>query len=65
MKFRHVFDAFEQFLLPYVNILALVGLRPITIDASDWIIFLGHIQTVLTVVLLAAGYFVQYFTHFR
>lgn len=54
-----------QFLLPYVNILGLVGLRPITIDSSDLVAYLGHIQTVIIVVILTTGYFIQYYSYFR
>lgn len=59
-----ILDRF-QFLLPYVNILGFAGLRPITIDSSDFVACLGHIQTMLMVVVLTTGYFVQYFSYFR
>ncbi|XP_031630461.1 uncharacterized protein LOC116345334 isoform X2 [Contarinia nasturtii] len=55
----------RKFLLPYVYILSLVGLRPITIDTSDLVAYLGHIQTVFVVVILTTGYFIQYFSYFR
>lgn len=54
-----------QFLLPYVNMLGLVGLRPITIDTSDWSACLGHVQTIIVVALLTTGYFIQYLSCFR
>lgn len=66
MVFSSFFSFDEvQFLLPYVNILGLVGLRPITIDSSDLVACLGHIQTIIIVVVLTTGYFIQYFSYFR
>lgn len=45
--------------------LGLVGLRPITIDASDWTACFSHLQTFLIIVMLTAGYFMQYLSGFR
>lgn len=59
------FSHFPQFLLPYVNMLGVVGLRPITIDTSDYSAYLGHIQMIIVVALLTTGYFTQYLSCFR
>lgn len=48
-----------------MNILGLVGLRPITIDSSDLVAYLWHIQTIIIVFTLSTGYFIQYFSYFR
>lgn len=54
-----------QFLLPYVNVLGIVGLRPITVDSSLCSIWFGHLQTLLIITLLLIGYLIQCFTGFR
>ncbi|XP_037042344.1 uncharacterized protein LOC119078748 isoform X1 [Bradysia coprophila] len=55
----------RRFLLPYVNILGVVGLRPITVDSSQCSIWFGHLQTLFVIVLLLIGYLIQSFTGFR
>lgn len=54
-----------QFLLPYFHILGMVGLRPMTVDALDWSAWVGHIQTLIIIVLLLAGYTFEFLMNFR
>ncbi|KAJ6649583.1 hypothetical protein Bhyg_04821 [Pseudolycoriella hygida] len=55
----------KKFLIPYVNILGIVGLRPITVDSSPCSIWFGHLQTLIFMILLFIGYTAQCFTGFR
>lgn len=55
----------RKFLLPYVNLLGLVGLRPITIDSTDCATCVSHLQTGFVTAMLVAGYFIQYSCDFR
>lgn len=55
----------RKFLLPYVNLLGLVGLRPITIDSTECTTCMSHLQTIFVVTMLIAGYVIQYVTNFR
>lgn len=53
-----------QFLRPYVCILGLVGLRPNAVDV-DLCTLLGHLQSIMVLTLLLAGYVLQYLSGFR
>lgn len=53
-----------KFLRPYVCILGLVGLRPNAVDV-DLCTMLGHLQSILVLMLLLAGYVLQYLSGFR
>lgn len=52
-------------MLPYVHVLGLVGLRPMTVDAPDWSAWIGHIQTLIVFVFLFIGYILEYLASFR
>lgn len=52
-------------MLPYVHVLGVVGLRPMTVDAPDWSAWIGHIQTLFVIVLLLIGYVLEYLASFR
>ncbi|XP_065079356.1 uncharacterized protein GrlHz [Ochlerotatus camptorhynchus] len=53
-----------KFLRPYVCILGLVGLRPNAVDV-DLCTLLGHLQSIMVLMLLLAGYVLQYLSGFR
>ncbi|XP_021705968.1 uncharacterized protein LOC5565490 [Aedes aegypti] len=53
-----------KFLRPYVCILGLVGLRPNAVDV-DLCTLLGHLQSIMVLTLLLAGYVLQYLSGFR
>lgn len=55
----------RRFLLPFVHLLGLVGLRPMSVEASDWSFWLGHVQTLCVLTLLLFGYVLQYVASFR
>nr|XP_029729564.1 uncharacterized protein LOC109414804 isoform X2 [Aedes albopictus] len=60
-------DCLEEnivFLRPYVCILGLVGLRPNAVDV-DLCTLLGHLQSIMVLMLLLAGYVLQYLSGFR
>lgn len=52
-------------MLPYVQVLGLVGLRPMPVDAPDWSAWIGHIQTLIVIVLLMIGYILEFLASFR
>lgn len=52
-------------MLPYIHILGIVGLRPITVDATEWTGWLSHLQTVIVMCLLMSGYTLEYLSNFR
>ncbi|XP_058466926.1 uncharacterized protein LOC131439654 [Malaya genurostris] len=54
----------RKFLRPYVCILGLVGLRPNAVDV-DLSTLLGHLQSIIVLVLLIGGYTLQYMSGFR
>ncbi|XP_053686147.1 uncharacterized protein LOC128735688 [Sabethes cyaneus] len=54
----------RKFLRPYVCILGLVGLRPNAVDV-DLGTLLGHLQSIMVLVLLLGGYVLQYLSGFR
>lgn len=55
----------RRFLLPFVHLLGLVGLRPISVEASDWSFWLGHVQSLCVMTVLLFGYALQYVASFR
>lgn len=55
----------RKFLRPYVQILGLVGIRPMSVDTTAFQAFISHLQTVIIFTLLCIGYFLQYFASFR
>ncbi|XP_062698132.1 uncharacterized protein LOC109414804 isoform X2 [Aedes albopictus] len=60
-------DCLEEnivFLRPYVCILGLIGLRPNAVDV-DLCTLLGHLQSIMVLMLLLAGYVLQYLSGFR
>lgn len=55
----------RRFLLPFVHLLGLVGLRPMSVEASEWNFWLGHVQTLCVLTMLLFGYVLQYVASFR
>ncbi|GAB0086997.1 uncharacterized protein DMENIID0001_012450 [Sergentomyia squamirostris] len=55
----------KKFISPYVHLLGFAGLRPRNTDSRDCLTCLGHIQSVLIIVVLLAGYTLQYLLSFR
>ncbi|XP_055535584.1 uncharacterized protein LOC129724603 isoform X2 [Wyeomyia smithii] len=54
----------RRFLRPYVCILGLVGLRPNAVDV-DLGTLLGHLHSIIVLLLLLGGYVLQYLSGFR
>ncbi|XP_058065753.1 uncharacterized protein LOC131215381 [Anopheles bellator] len=55
----------RKFLRPYVIILAMAGLRPSSMDLELLGRWLGHLQTILILLLLTLGYILQFMFGFR
>ncbi|XP_037954802.1 uncharacterized protein LOC119684760 [Teleopsis dalmanni] len=55
----------HKFLRPYLIILYIVGLSPISTDLSQCRRVLSHLQTLLIFLLLVFGHFLQYLCSFR
>lgn len=55
----------QRFLRPFVHLLGMVGLRPMSVEASDCSFWLGHLQTLLVLATLLFGYALQFVASFR
>ncbi|XP_053658425.1 uncharacterized protein LOC128707497 [Anopheles marshallii] len=55
----------RKFLRPYVIILAIAGLRPSSSDVELLGRWVGHLQTILVLLLLTIGYVLQFMCGFR
>ncbi|XP_046810886.1 uncharacterized protein LOC111679980 isoform X3 [Lucilia cuprina] len=55
----------RKVLRPYVAILSLVGLNPISTDTTRCKAYLSYLQCTILIIILLFGYFLQYLTAYR